>query len=115
MRQIGDEYRFDPFLPMTTQSVENKSLGAKQQVEHQAFLKNTVAERAHKYCTAKVINLGNNQFSDAEAQGFSNCLNQYTQAFGIFKQERNSFLRNIAEMRARGEDIFAEIDQASVE
>ena len=84
MRQIGDEYRFDPFLPIQTAAVENKTLGARQQIEHNAYAKNTFAERAHKYCTAKVVNLNSNGFSDAENQGFANCLNQYSQAFGIY-------------------------------
>ena len=74
MRQIGDEYRHDPFKAIGTSAIDNKALSNKMAVEHAAYANNTFAERAHNYCTKKTADLSSSEFSDQEASNFKNCL-----------------------------------------
>ncbi len=64
MRQIGDEYRHDPFKAIGTTAIENKSMNNKVAVEHAAYVNNTFAERAHKYCAIRAADLSSENFSE---------------------------------------------------
>ena len=110
MRQIGDEYRVDPFKAIGTAAVESGNYSKYLEQEHATHSKNTFNKRAHQFCTNKVVDLNSPSFSKAEAAAFTNCVNQYAASVSLFSAERSAFLNRLSQMKSRGEDVFASVE-----
>lgn len=111
MRQIGEEYAYDPFKPISTAPVEAPVMTAQLKSEHQAWTRNTYAEAAHRFCTSAArINLSTKEFDAQEDTRFSNCLAKYATSFTMFSQEKQHFQKRCDDMAAVGQSKFAHLN-----
>ena len=110
MRQIGDEYRIDPKEPDGSTPIQFAQMTPALAKGHQAWTRNTYAERAHKYCSG-TLNLSNGSFSDQETTRFQTCLKKYASSFQLFTQEKQLFEANNAEMDRLQKNKYAQFEQ----
>ena len=112
MRQIIDDLRVDPYKAIGTTAVGLPELTAKQAQEHAAWLRNTYAQSAHRWCTKNAgFNLSKAVMSESEEKSFANCLNKYQGSFAVFTQEKRHFLNTAAELAKNGGDKFANLNK----
>ena len=111
MRQIKDEFRPNPYKAFGTAAVEAPQLTPVEAKDHNAWLRNTFSERAHKFCTVNSdFNLSNASVSEAETQRFQNCLTKYSASFNVFTSEKQHFKQRCADLAASGDDKFASLN-----
>ena len=110
MRQIGDEYRIDPHEVDGSGEIQYAQMTPALAKGHQAWTRNTYAERAHKYCSG-TLNFNNGSFSDEETNRFQTCLKKYATSFQLFTQEKQLFDKNNAEMDRLQQNKYAQFEQ----
>ena len=111
MRQIGDDYKRDPYksiefdkmpVPTTLSRAEQADI---QQHERSSFLKH-----AFEYC-GKNFRTNNNKPTVSDIEYMNNCVAKFQKSIDIFKNEKNIFEERIEAIRQQGGDIYAGLNQ----
>ena len=110
MRQIGDEYRIDPNVPDGSEPIKFATLPQSLAKGHQAWSRNTYAERAHKFCSS-TLDFRSGNFSDAETNRFQVCMKKYAASFKLYTEEKQLFQANIEEMDRLQQNKYAQFEQ----
>ena len=111
MRQIGDDYRRDPFKPMTTGVISPpEALSAAQEAELSQYQRNQFLKFAYDNCGAQ-FEKNNRSLSAEDKATFNNCIAKFQSSVSIFNQEKDIFNMRIQEIQKSGGDIFGNLNQ----
>ena len=111
MRQIGDDFKADPFKPMITKPVEAPSNLSQQQLASlQQYQRNSFLKYAYDHC-GKQTERNNMAMSAGDKETFNQCVNKFRQAVLIFNEEKSIFVSRLDEIKASGGDIYSGLNQ----
>ena len=97
MRQIGDDFRPDPFKPVKLSNIEQPTMSAQDLAQWRQYTRNQFLEHSYKYCsdksglTAKI----DGTISEGMQQAFNRCLTKYKGTFGLLIEEQDIYQKNI--------------------
>jgi hypothetical protein len=113
MRQTTDDYRVDPFAPITISSIPEVSEFTEEQLaDHVAWERNTYYTFAYKYCVQTTkVDLTKESYEKPETTAMGNCLRKFGSAFKLFNSEKARFFKNRDLITAQGGDIFAHLNK----
>jgi hypothetical protein len=90
----------------------NPALNQEQASAHEEWQRVKYITQAHRYCMQRAgVNMGDAEFSKDEESRFNICMAKHHQAFGIFKQEQNTFKQKLADVVANGKNPYAHFQQ----
>ena len=112
MRQIGSDLAPDPRKPIVTEAIGSPDLSDPvNSAAYKQFTWNKFAEMSHKFCS-RGLNMSSGKFGEAEQQRFQTCLNKYSEALSIFKQEQGVHFSAMEALEQAGGDRFAHLNEA---
>ena len=113
MRQIGDDFKRDPFQAIQVTPIGEAKLSAQEEGELQQWRRNTFMRYAFNHCSdASGINASKGSSVSEECQqAFNACVNKYRQSLSLFSEEKRIYDARLQEIKSAGGDMFAKFNQ----
>ncbi len=96
----------DPHELVQVQDIAIPEMDAGLEKEHAIWASKTFSMRKNKFCAAKCFDNLSNKMSANETSCIDECAKNYTMAKDLFYKEHEAFASRLADMTAKGHDIF---------
>ncbi|CDW81794.1 UNKNOWN [Stylonychia lemnae] len=107
MRQPGQEFRVDPSKSTVFEVGTLPQLPWEVQQESERYLSNNSIMKQHKFCANLCINFKTGSELLREEQNcMQTCFSKYQSAMDSYYNERNIFQSQLADLKARGLDVY---------
>mmetsp|Transcript_44183 Transcript_44183/g.42902 ORF Transcript_44183/g.42902 Transcript_44183/m.42902 type:complete len:92 (-) Transcript_44183:94-369(-) len=91
MRQIGDDFKVDPYKSIGTTEVPVPKISEYFAPVHTRWLQNTLHTKSHNYCAKMCLNFKNASMDGNEKSCLTNCFSKYNLAYKALIHEKSLF------------------------